>query len=141
MVNCFSGEYRFLSNFWPARVIFDGLEYPTVENAYQAAKMLDSFDRKLFLSIPPETAKRLGKRLMIRPDWDSIKVNIMEDLVYKKFSIPELGERLLGTGDDELVEGNTWGDVFWGVCRGQGENHLGKILMAVRSKLRGQGCS
>lgn len=136
MIKKFHGDYRWLSNFWAATVIFDGVEYPTVENAYQAAKTFP-IHRRSFIAITPGAAKRLGKCVIIRPEWESEKLAIMEALVLQKFSRhPELAKKLLATGEALLEEGNRWGDTFWGVCRGSGENHLGKILMKVRSTLK-----
>lgn len=91
----------------------------------------------VFRPVTAGDAKRPGNTLTIRHDWFAIRVRVMEDLVRKKFTThTELGNRLLLTGDEELIEGNTWGDRFWGVCRGEGENQLGKILMKVRTELR-----
>ncbi len=132
-IDSFHGEHRFLSNFWPAVVTLDHEHYPSVEHAYVAAKTLDAAKRKAIATVPtPGAVKRLGRSLVLREDWDTIKLDVMRDLVGQKFEHPDLRALLLATGDEELIEGNTWGDVFWGVCRGKGENHLGKILMAVR---------
>lgn len=74
--------------------------------------------------------------MQLRPDWEEAKVGIMEELVRLKFTAhADLRARLLATGDAELIEGNNWNDRFWGVCRGQGQNQLGLILMKVRSEL------
>jgi N-glycosidase YbiA len=135
-IDKFSGEYRFLSNFWLAEVEMDGLTYPCVENAYQAAKNFDRERRKMFLSLTPGQAKNEGRKAIMRPDWEDVKILIMTQLVRDKFNRNKsLQERLLQTGDLELVEGNTWGDTFWGVCNGEGTNHLGKVLMKVRAEL------
>lgn len=134
VISEFQGEFRFLSNFWPAKVSLDGLTYPTVENAYQAAKTT-SDSRKEFQHCSPGLAKRLGRVVRIRDDWDSIKLIVMKDLIAQKFADNTLGYRLLLTGTRELIEGNSWGDTFWGVCNGKGENHLGRILMERRSEL------
>lgn len=132
----FSGEYRFLSNFWPARVELDGVIYPSVENAFQAAKTFDSKQRIPFTLCSPRDAKRAGRKVSLRADWENVKLQIMEDLVTQKFTNHSyLKEQLKATGQTTLIEGNTWGDTFWGVCKGVGKNHLGKILMRVRSKL------
>jgi len=136
MIDSFSVEHRFLSNFWPAKVKLDGIEYQTVEHAYQAAKTLDPFLRKPFESIEPGRAKRLGKRLKMRPDWKQVKIPIMKDLLLQKFADPELKQLLLSTGDELLIEGNTWGDTFWGICRSEGSNYLGQILMGIRAILK-----
>lgn len=136
-IESFQGKYRFLSNFWPCLVVLDGVRYPTVEHAYQAAKTLNILDRRyIAVLVSPGDAKRVGKKVVIRPDWESVKVGVMEDLVRQKFSHPHLAKLLSETGDAELIEGNTWGDRFWGVCRGSGRNELGKILMRVRTEVQ-----
>lgn len=137
----FVGPYRFLSNFYvPAEVVLDGVMYPTVEHAYQAAKTYDLSNRKrIEFAASPGQAKSLGRKLKLRSDWEQVKLDIMEDLVRQKFSSnPYLKRLLLVTDEDYLQEGNTWGDRFWGVdLRSDvGENHLGRILMRVRDKLR-----
>lgn len=83
-------------------------------------------------------AKRQGRQVALREDWEEVKVGLMEEVVRAKFfQNPDLGKRLLATGDTPLVEGNTWGDTCWGVDTrtGQGENHLGLILMKIRGEL------
>jgi len=133
----FSGKYRFLSNFWPAEVMWGKEKYPTVEHAYQAQKSLDFEEReKIRKASTPGQAKRLGKEVAFRKDWGSVRKGIMELLLKRKFSIPDLREKLLQTEDEELIEGNNWGDTFWGVCGGEGKNYLGKLLMGVRALLK-----
>jgi hypothetical protein len=133
----FKGDYAFLSNFHPAIVFFDGRMYPTVENAFQAAKCLHEEDRAQFATLAPGQAKRLGRKIKMRPDWNSIRLDVMRDLVLQKFrNHAELQEKLLATGNATLVEGNQWHDTFWGVCNGVGQNNLGQILMNVRGILR-----
>lgn len=135
----FQGEHRFLSNFWPARITFGEWTFPTAEHAYQAAKSLDPVDWKDAQEcVSPGAAKRLGKTFTLRPDWDDVKLEIMPEIVRAKFRDPELREKLLATGDAQLIEGNNWGDTFWGVSRGKGHNHLGRILMQVRSEILNQ---
>ena len=132
----FKDKYRFLSNFYPVKVMFEWIEFPTVEHAFQAAKTTDIGRRKwMALAESPADAKRSGRRLSIRPDWEQIKLKVMEDLVRQKFSKEPLRTQLLETGDAELIEGNEWGDTFWGVCKGRGENWLGKILMMIRDEV------
>ncbi|TWT58064.1 Swarming motility protein YbiA [Thalassoglobus neptunius] len=132
----FSGEYRWLSNFWAVSVVLDRETYPSVEHAYQASKTTDRFERQLIQeSQSAGHAKKLGSKLKERKDWDSIKLHIMEDLLRQKFSVPDLKEQLIATGHAEIIEGNTWGDHFWGVCKGTGENHLGTLLMKIREEL------
>jgi hypothetical protein len=136
----FFEEYRFLSNFYPAKVEFDGLEYSSTEHAYQAAKTDDPAERRRIRETQKfGEAKRLGKKVKIRPDWEKVKFEVMEDLVRQKFTKhKELKEKLLETGDQYLEETNTWGDKIWGVCKGVGQNHLGKILMKIRGELRNE---
>ena len=137
MINEFSGKYRFLSNFWSCYVSYAGEYYPSVENAYQAAKMANSEDRKRFLDIKASEAKKLGRVLPQRDDWEDERLDIMYQLVRQKFQDEMLSPLLIDTEDEELQEGNWWGDTFWGTVNGKGENHLGKILMKVRTELRG----
>lgn len=135
-IDRFEGPFAFLSNFFPAPVF----GYPTVEHAYQASKTLDKEERgKIRAAATAAIAKRLGKTVTLRGGWEELKLPYMEVLVREKFTRhPELGKRLLATGKEELVEGNWWGDTFWGVSQGKGENHLGKILMQIRAELEGQ---
>ena len=139
-IESFFGEFRFLSNFWPARVMLDDRWYPTVEHAYVAAKSRDIDHRKGVAEIPadmPGRVKRFGRTCKLRPDWDAVRLPIMTDLVFQKFSRhSSLGKLLLETGNRLLVEGNTWNDTFWGVCKGKGENNLGKILIHTRDRIR-----
>lgn len=134
MIDKFTGEYRWLSNFYPAEILYDGLTYPTSEHAYQAAKTLDVKKRQYIANLPsPGKAKRAGQLVVLRADWEQVKIAVMREIVRAKFSQhPDLRFKLVQTGDEELVEGNTWGDRFWGVCNGSGQNQLGKILMEVR---------
>lgn len=132
----FRGHYNFLSNFFPVLIKYDSHHYPTVENAYQAAKSISSLERLCFENCTPAQAKVRGQCVVLRPDWPKVKLKVMGELVYKKFQVPELKQRLLATGDMEIIEENTWNDTFWGICNGRGQNELGKILMAVRSMLR-----
>ena len=134
-IDKFFGEYRFLSNFWFAETTYEGLTYPTSEHAYQAAKSNDQAVRKAFQKLPtPGLAKSAGAALPWNNDFN--KLQVMYDVVKNKFSKEPMRSKLLSTGDAELIEGNSWGDVFWGVCRGVGENNLGKILMRVRNEIK-----
>lgn len=136
-ITSFRGRYRFLSNFWVVSVIYEGIRYPSVEHAYQAAKTLSKVNRRSIAMAPTAgKAKRLGRSFPLRSDWDNIKLLVMRQLLEAKFKRHELRLQLLATGDAELIEGNTWGDRFWGVCDGWGENWLGRLLMTVREELR-----
>lgn len=139
MITEFKGEYAFLSNFHPCVVQMWGLTFHSSEAAFQAAKCDNPERRVAFCSLTAAESKRLGREVVLRPHWDVLKVGIMRDVVLAKFTQnDDLRKQLLATGDTELVEGNRWGDVFWGVSlyRHHGENHLGKILMGVREELR-----
>jgi ribA/ribD-fused uncharacterized protein len=137
----FQGRYRFLSNFWPAEIEFEGLKYPTVEHAYQSAKSLDMNERRRIAALPtPADAKAAGRALQLRDDWERVKFDVMEQCVRQKFTRhADLRRQLLDTGAAILEEGNTWGDRVWGVYQGEGDNRLGKILMKVRDELRPDG--
>ncbi len=140
MIHEFQGEYRWLSNFWPVDITYEGLEYPSVEHAYQAAKFLDVNIREMFTYGSPGRAKRLtrqkGLASQMRNDWDSVKVQVMTDLISLKFQPGSpLADKLISTGNAHIQEGNTWGDTFWGVCKGKGSNNLGLILMRLRKHL------
>ena len=138
-IDSFRGKYYFLSNFFPAEVTYNGLTYQNNEAAFQAQKTYSKEERIEFTTLEPRDAKRRGRRVRLRKDWEQVKDRIMEEIVRAKFSQnKELKEQLLATGDAQLVEGNRWNDRYWGVDirSGVGENHLGKILMKVRSELR-----
>ena len=137
MITEFDGKYRFLSNFYPAPVTYEGYLYRTVEHAFQASKSLDPACREVIANCKsPALAKEVGRKVDLRHDWKDIKVSVMLRLLRQKFSEPTLQHMLLLTAGEDLVEGNWWGDTFWGVCRGQGENQLGKLLMQVREELK-----
>ncbi len=140
MITEFQNEYRFLSNFYPCRIDLEGITYPSVEHAYQASKTLDPKERLKIANLStPREAKRAGQKLKIRPDWEEVKIPVMEVLVRQKFNRhPSLKRLLLTTGDQEIQKGNTWNDTFGGISlsTGEGRNELGKILMCVRKELR-----
>lgn len=140
-ITSFRGEFAFLSNFSPCKVIFDGKEYQTTEAAYQAAKTFDEKEREqIRLAKTPGETKKLGKKVKLRSDWEEVKLQVMEDLLRQKFNQPKFADKLLDTMDEELVEGNYWSDVFYGQCPlGVGLNHLGKLLMKIRSELQQNG--
>jgi len=136
----FAGKYAFLDNFYECKVTFEGVEYPTTENAFQAAKAFEPEEKKwikhLFAKVDPGTAKGLGQSIVLRKDWETVKYEIMYELVRQKFQQPFFKTLLDMTEDWDLIEGNTWNDRCWGVCDGTGENHLGKILMRIREENR-----
>ncbi len=144
-ITSFSGEYRFLSNFAPVNVTYLGESYVSVEHAYQAAKTDDLRERELF-RVKPElgeaisagAAKRLGRHVTMNSWWPNMKLAVMEGLLRQKFNDPVYCNLLIQTGHVEIVEGNHWGDTFWGQCPlGIGENNLGRLLMMIRDEING----
>ena len=141
-IDMFREEYYFLSNYYPAVLTYNGVTYLNSEAAYQAQKCAEPSERMQFAMLRPDEAKKLGGKVTLRPDWNEVKVPLMREIVRAKFTQnPFLADWLLKTGDRELVEGNWWGDTFWGVSSktGEGENHLGIILMELREEFRRNG--
>lgn len=137
MITSFRNKYFFLSNFYEAPIIFDNVRYRNNEAAFQAQKCIDPEDRKKFSELDPATAKKMGRKIKLRSDWEDVKVSLMRKIVFAKFTQhPNLTVELLNTKDEELVEGNNWGDKVWGQVNGEGQNLLGKILMEVRDEIR-----
>lgn len=135
-INSFKDEYAFLSNFYPASVSFDGITYQNSEAAFQAQKTSSYEERKQFALLPPNEAKRLGRRISLRPDWEEVKDDLMYRICYAKFSQnKDLKKQLLETGNQPLEEGNNWKDTYWGTVNGIGKNKLGEILMRIRKEL------
>lgn len=138
----FKGKYYFLSNFYSKLanpVVLFNDTYPTSEHAYNAAKTTDMKIRKKIRETPsPRTAKYIGRSLKLRKDWEEIKYSVMNMIVKNKFERNmDLKEKLMETGKKKLVEGNDWGDRYWGMVKNkdgewEGENNLGKILMNLR---------
>ena len=152
MINEFRGKYYFLSNFYSCKVEWEGLTYENNEAAFQSAKCIKLEQRKNFLGLDPSSAKRKGRRVKLRDDWEEVKDQIMYEIVLNKFSQnEELRKKLIATGDEYLEEGNTWHDTYWGVCNGKGKKidkviknktweqevkEESKILMQVREELK-----
>lgn len=135
-IDSFRGEYYFLSNFSDYPVTYEGLTYRNNEAAFQAMKVTDLEQRKSFTHLDPNAAKKLGRHVDLRPDWEGVKYAYMYEIVKAKFTQHrKLREQLLATGDALLIEGNTWNDTIWGMCNGRGQNLLGQILMKVRREL------
>jgi ribA/ribD-fused uncharacterized protein len=140
MIKEFQGEHRWLSNFWPCSIEYQGKIYPSVEHFYVAMKTTDKSKREEIRLTPDAgKVKRLGRNLEIREDWEDLKLDVMFYGVTKKFSKdnPELMQKLIALGDVYIQEGNRWGDKFWGVClkTDTGQNNLGKIIMKVQRSL------
>lgn len=135
-VKSFRGEFAFLSNLYNVPVEYRGIVYQNSEAAFQAQKCADDGEKKRFASIGGVDAKRMGKRVALREDWEQVKFSVMTDIVREKFmQNPDLANKLRSTGNARLEEGNTWGDRTWGTVNGQGKNMLGNILMLVRLEL------
>lgn len=135
-INRFIGKYSFLNNFYESSIWIDGKRYKTCEHAYQAHKTLDECSKEIIRkSKTPLEAKKLGRALVLREDWEDVKVPLMRMFLKKKFENPFLRCMLLETGTAELIHENKWNDKFWGVSNGVGENFLGKLLMETRNDL------
>lgn len=133
----FRGKYEFLSNMYPTILEVDGEVYPSAEHAFQAMKCLDK-DGRIAMSAcrSAKEAKKAGRLVDLRPDWEDVKVDMMYKVLKAKFSDPELAQKLRDTEGNTLVERNTQGDDFWGVnTKGQGRNMLGQLLMKVREEI------
>ena len=153
MINRFEGRYRFLSNFYPVEIEHQGIKYPTVEHFYVALKVNNQQlikgkyytpgdYREMIAKIPtPGQVKRIGRLSTLRKDWETKKLEVMNWALREKFKREDLKEMLLNTGSEELVEGNSWHDTYWGKCdcpkcNNKGENNLGKVLMEVRKEIK-----
>lgn len=129
----FRDKYAFLSNFYEAPITIEGRRFRCVEAAFQAAKCPQR--AKEFENLSGSEAKRLGRKVALRPDWEESKLDIMYQLLAAKFAQhPELAEKLKATSDP-IVEDNTWGDTYWGRCNGRGQNHLGQLLEQLKLTL------
>lgn len=131
----FFGEYKWLSNFWPVQIEYEGRVYGSTEAAYMATKTLDLELRDLLTTYTPLEAKAVGAQIELRPDWNRLRTGVMLDVLQLKFKVPELRDKLLATGDLYLEETNYWNDKYWGRCKGQGLNMLGHLIMAVRKSI------
>lgn len=136
IISSFRGEYSFLSNMYTCDILYGNIQYHSAENAFQGSKCIDQ-DTKVYISLlTPSRSKQEGKKVILRDDWERVKDTVMAEIVLEKFiQNPDLLEKLINTGDRELVEGNTWKDFYWGRCNGVGQNKLGRILMQVRKQL------
>jgi ribA/ribD-fused uncharacterized protein len=141
-IDSFKGQYSFLSNFSSSPMRVCEIRFPTVEHAFQAMKTTDAEQRVTVANLAtPGEAKKAGRRLKLREDWEQIKVDVMRELLIIKFhpwvSYPKLTDKLIATAPAKLIEGNTWGDKYWGMVNGEGRNELGKLLMEVRDLVAG----
>ena len=143
MINCFDGKWAFLSNFYWNEIEHEGIVYPTNEHFFQAMKTLDNDERcQIANCLTPGQAKRMGRRVALRSDWEKVKEDVMFEGLCLKFSDEQLADWLLETGDEYLEEGTTWHDNEWGNCSCSkcknivGKNKLGKLLMRVRELVK-----
>lgn len=142
-ISQFRGEFRFLSNFFPATVVMDGLRFTDTEAAFQSQKEPEK--AHMFEGLDPATTKAMGRKANLREDWDEVKNDVMRRVVRLKFEQnTDLRKHLIDTGDAVLIEGNNWHDNYWGACtcegceRKKGKNMLGNILMELRSEFQKQ---
>lgn len=144
MINDFHGNHFFLSNFYERPFWYRGRQWKTVEHAFQAAKCVNGADYdKIHAAATPGEAKRIGRKVTLIPNWDHERIKVMRNCLLMKFlQHDDLMDGLIETGDDELVEGNTWHDNDWGncscpKCAGKaGRNLLGELLMDLRDNYR-----
>lgn len=146
VIDKFSGQWAFLSNFFTSVLVYEGIEYQTAEAAFNAGKTLDPDLRRRIAAAPsPSKAKYLGRSVALRPNWDeSVRYDVMADVLRAKFLCdPRRTQALLSTGASLLIEGVHWHDQHWGSCscgrpecEAPGQNHLGRMLMALRSEIR-----
>ena len=135
MIAKFEGQYFFLSNFFECPVTYKGITFTNTEAAFHSQKDVNRAVE--FAHLDPSSAKKLGRKVTLRSDWEQVKDDIMYEVLVAKFTQnAALKILLLRTGDQELIEGNWWNDTYWGVCRGVGKNTLGKLLMRLRQELR-----
>ena len=131
----FRGSFDFMSNMYNCTIMYNGCKYSCVESAFQAQKCADEVEKKLFNHIDGFLAKKYGKKVSLRKDWNKVRVPIMEEIVRAKFSQhPDLANKIAKV-EGVIQEDNSWHDTFWGVCNGEGANNLGKILMKIRDEL------
>lgn len=139
VIDRFEGEDDYLSNFYISPCTYEGITYSSSECAFQAAKSTDPEVRATFIDMKPGKAKRKGKEIALRTDviWDEVRDSIMLEVVRNKFKEnKDIARKLRQTGHSKLVEGNNWGDTYWGQVDGVGENKLGEILMQIREEIR-----
>ncbi len=141
IIDSFSGPYFFLSNFYRMPIEYQGAYYRTIAYAFEASKTSNFTRREQIRNAPTMgKARRLGRDILLAPEWTSSRVPIMRILLELKFSAENQTTRqlLLDTKDYHLIKGNNWGDTFWGVCEGKGENMLGRLLMNIREEIRAE---
>lgn len=142
MITEFKGEYRFFSNFYHSEIELNGRVFPTAEHAYVSEKSEEPTfkDRLAEPQLSPALAKKLGRDVPLRGDWEHVKIDVMLTVLTRKFKQDFFKNKLLETGTQNIQEGNHHGDRFWGVDLdvnpNVGENHLGRLLMFIRDGLQ-----
>lgn len=133
----FRGEFSWLSNFFPIKIEYDEIVYPSVENAYQAGKLINKKDREMFIDISPGKAKKLWRNYPTYNLTEEFRLNLMYQLLSIKFNQEPFKSLLIATDNCNIIEKNYWGDMFFGYClkTNQGKNHLGQMIMNIREKL------
>lgn len=131
-ITSFRDDYYFLSNMYPVTITFNGYTFSCVESAYQGFKVMQP---DYFQSMNGYQAKRANRSYLMRDDWETLKNPVMYSLLIEKFKQPELRKLLIATGDREIIEGNNWGDIYWGMSAGVGVNTLGRMLMQLRDEI------
>ena len=139
MINTFRDKYDWLSNFYKVKIVIKGVEFNSVENAYMSMKSTDVEWVKFCEEKSPVLVKKKSRSIDVRSDWDDIKLKAMDHCLKQKFNQEPFRTKLINTLDENIVEGNWWGDVFWGVNLkvdpNVGENHLGRLIMEIRKEL------
>ena len=132
--------YESLSNFTPVKIVINQKEYASVEHYYQSKKSEDPGEQELIRQASTAyKSKKLGSKVKFpRADWDSYKIEVMTEALRLKFAQEPFKSLLLSTGEANIYEDSPY-DLFWGTgalgSSGTGQNHLGKLLMKIRSEL------
>lgn len=138
MINKFREKYSWLSNFALVKIVYKGVEYASTEHAFMSAKSKDPKWKEFCRIEPlPGIVKTKSRKIKLIDDWENKRIEVMKEVLQLKFNQSPFKENLIATGDEEIQEGNTWGDMFWGVdlITGQGKNMLGKLIMEIRKDL------
>ena len=143
MIKQFSKENRWLSNFSPATIVHEGITYPSVEHFYVAMKSADIEIREQIAKLETAgQAKRIGREIEVTaglpPNWYEDKLVHMRFALEQKYNQEPYKQQLIDTGGQTIIEGNTWGDEFWGVNlrTDEGKNNLGIMIMEIRDELK-----
>lgn len=137
VIDCFENEWQVFRNPYHVYIEYEDIVFPSTEHAYHAAKSTNMDFRRSLVDLPWNEARQRGRATKLRPGWeDGLKLQVMEEVNLIKYTTNKFCyDKLMSTRGYELIEGNWWGDRYWGVCNGVGENHLGLILMKIRQRL------